>query len=259
MLKIGFCGAKGRMSNEIITLLKNYQNYEVYALWEDYNFVENEYIIYKDKKIYFNNSIDILKGSDIVIDFSHFSKQKTIQKFLFENKIKFICGTTNLDKSDFDNLKKLGDEVTVFYSPNMSFGINAIIYLLEGYLKLFKNYDLELVEEHHVHKKDAPSGTLKKILNKIKEVYPQKKEIYNRLDLNREKDLNEIGISVIRSGGIKGVHKIIFGNEYEIIEIKHEALDRKVFAYGVIEAIEFIKDKQKGFFTYEDLINEKIK
>lgn len=260
MIKVGICGAKGRMSEEIINLLKTKDDIIISGLWEDFkDFNKDEFIISKNEKIFFSKDIETLKNSDIIIDFSHPTKQKIIQEFIKKYpKVKLICGTTGLESEDYDILKKLGNNTVVFYSPNMSYGINSIINLIGEFLKLFKNYDIELLEAHHVNKKDAPSGTLKKIINKIKEFYPEKKEVYDRHNLLKEKNKDEIGISIIRSGGIKGIHQIIFGNEFEIIKIEHEALDRKVFAYGVLEVISFIKDKNKGFYTYDDLIKEKI-
>ncbi|MCX8058036.1 MAG: 4-hydroxy-tetrahydrodipicolinate reductase [Spirochaetes bacterium] len=260
MIKIGICGSKGRMSQEIINLLKNRDDLVINGLWEDFKNIEKEeYITINNEKVFYSKDINCLINSDIIIDFSHPSKQKAIYNFLNENNnIKLICGTTGLEEKDLENLKLLGNKTTIFYSPNMSYGLNSLIFLLDGFLKLYKDYDIELLETHHINKKDAPSGTLKKILSKIKEIYPNKKEVYDRHNLFKEKDINEIGISSIRSGGVKGIHQIIFGNEFEIIKIEHEALDRKVFANGVLEAINFIKDRKNGFFTYDDLIKFKI-
>ncbi|MEO0153747.1 MAG: dihydrodipicolinate reductase C-terminal domain-containing protein, partial [candidate division WOR-3 bacterium] len=151
---------------------------------------------------------------------------------------KYIIGTTGFSQEQLELIKELSKKTAVFLSYNFSYGLNVLLKIIPELYKRLLDYDIALYEIHHKQKKDKPSGTAKMILEKLKEV---------------NNNLN-VEIGSFRIGGVFGEHVLLFSNEGEVIEIKHKALSRKVFAIGVLKAIEFIKDKEIGFFTMSDLI-----
>jgi dihydrodipicolinate reductase len=144
-----------------------------------------------------------------------------------------VIGTTGLGESHFEMLRELSEIVPVVQSYNFSTGIAILKRLLKEYSQYFEDWDVAMVEVHHNQKKDAPSGTAKMLKSAI----------------NRD-----LPISSLRVGGVFGEHTVIFSNAGETIEITHRALSRKAFAIGVRNAALFVLNKQKGYFTYDDVL-----
>ena len=216
-MKIAIIGINGKMGKELANILKE-KNYDFFGITKEDNF-------------------EIYKKADILIEFTNREANIEHIKIVLNEPRKYIIGTTGFNEEDLEIIKKLSEKTAVFLSYNFSYGLNSILKLLPDLYKHLIDYDLAIYEIHHKFKKDKPSGTSKMILNKLKEV-------------NKNLDLT---IESFRLGGIFGEHVIIFANEGEVIEIKHKALNRKVFAIGVIKAIEFIKDKSVGLYSMEDL------
>lgn len=262
MIKVGFVGAKGKMNTQTINmLLESHQDkINIVGLYEPFkNISNNDYIVLNNhEKVFYSSDIKSLKSSDILVDFSHFSLTDKILDFANEFNKKLIIGTTNLNNDIIEKIKKYAENIAIFYSSNMSYGINALLKLLPEIVKIFQDYDIEIVEFHHNRKKDAPSGTAKTIAQKINGFFENKKDyLYDRTKIDRPRKKDEIGISTVRLGGISGIHSIYFGSEEEIIEIKHTALSRKVFSAGTIKAIYYLNNKRKGLFNYQDLLENK--
>lgn len=178
---------------------------------------------------------EIVDRPDVIIDFSNRSAlDKTIelcQKF----SCPLVIGTTALTSEDFDKLRELSNIVPVVQSYNFSQGIAILKSILESFGKYFSDWDGAIVEIHHNQKKDAPSGTAIMLKNSLS---------------------REIPISSLRIGGVFGEHVVIFSNAGEVIEIKHTALSRRAFSLGVRKAALFALEKNKGFYSYSDVLNE---
>jgi len=179
------------------------------------------------------NGRNLIKRPEVIIDFSNRSALSETIKDCREFKCGLVIGTTALTEADFELLHKLAEEVPVVQSYNFSPGINLLKLILRQFSPYMKNWDVEIVEKHHNRKKDAPSGTA----------------IMLQKELGREAKIHSL-----REGGIPGDHSIIFANDGEVLELSHRAISRKVFAIGAKEAANFVLKKEKGFFSYEEVI-----
>jgi len=242
--KIGIIGF-GKMG-QMIALQTETKKFEISCVFDIKNIdIKIGNFIGTKNKVKISNIIDLDKilgetTPDVVIDFSSTNACVENLKVVAKNKINVVIGTTGFSELQKDELKKIIREnnIGAVISPNMSVGVNIFWKIIEESGKMLKNYgfDVEIVEAHHANKKDAPSGTAKKMDEILK-------EIYNK----------EIQTHSIRLGTIPGTHKAIFAGYDEIIEIKHIAYSREIFANGALLASEFIKGK-KGTYSMQDVI-----
>ncbi|MEW5692281.1 MAG: 4-hydroxy-tetrahydrodipicolinate reductase [Candidatus Hydrogenedentota bacterium] len=200
----------------------------------------------------------VVKKSDCVVDFSTKDATKELIEIIDRTNIKAVIGTTGLDNKFIDRLKKIGEKTAVVQSPNMSIGVNLLFKIAPEIAKILgKGFDIEIVEAHHKHKIDAPSGTAKKIAENIASTLGKNINdvvVYGRDGIVGERKDNEIGIFAVRGGDIVGEHTIIFAGIGERIELIHRAQSRDTFAIGAIKALLFLKDKTKGFYTMMDVL-----
>jgi 4-hydroxy-tetrahydrodipicolinate reductase len=195
---------------------------------------------------------------DVVIDFSHPAAFDTVTGFCLMNNIPLVMATTGLSDAQISKLSTIAAESAVFHSANMSMGVNLVMELAKKAAAFTEGlFDIEILEKHHSNKIDAPSGTALAIAEAINEALDNPKEsIYDRTPRRQKRDVNEMGIHAIRGGTIVGEHTIIFAGNDEIIEIKHEALSRNIFAEGALKAAVFISSKTSGLYSMSDMIND---
>lgn len=221
-MKIGLTGAKGLVGTKIIKEIENCQDLELAYAYDRTN-----------------NNIDLLfSSSDVVIDFS----SKDLLPLLLDNAMKFkkplVIGTTGFSEHDFESMRIASHFVAIFYSANMSMGIALISKMLKSISAQLRDYDISISELHHRNKKDSPSGTslmLKKIL---------------------EENLaeNNVQVSSIRAGLNFCEHDISFISDSEIIEIKHNIIDRSVFAKSTLKIAKWIQNQPNGFYNFEHML-----
>lgn len=179
-----------------------------------------------------------IKKADVVIDFSQPEFLETVIRFAIEKKIPLVSGTTGLDSKKMNSLKRAAKKIPVLWAPNMSLGVQVVRHMLVTFNNL-KNYHFQIDDIHHLHKKDAPSGTA----------------LYLEKNLSRHIG-RKTNINSIREGEIFGVHRIIARGPEEKIVIEHEAFNRTVFARGALLCAKWIiKKKKKGFYSMEDVLN----
>lgn len=193
-----------------------------------------------------------LNNPDVVIEFSIPEAAYSNIKACLENKVPVICGTTGwLEKrAEIDQIA-LDNGTAFLYGSNFSLGVNLFFALNEKLADLMKNvdeYNVQLEEIHHIHKKDAPSGTAISIAEGIFKNNPK----FDAWKLE-ETQGNQLGIFAIREDEVPGTHSVYYRSEVDEIEIKHTAFNRNGFALGAVVAAEFIKDK-KGIFTMNDVL-----
>ncbi|WP_297418169.1 4-hydroxy-tetrahydrodipicolinate reductase [Clostridium sp.] len=184
---------------------------------------------------------------DVVVDFS--TPEATIKnsKIICQMGINLVVGTTGFSESEFKQIK---DTVTynktgMVYAPNITLGVNVLMILTKLASILLDNYDFQITEIHHKHKKDIPSATALKIVSEIEDGL-----VYLGKNISEEK----IPINSVRAGGVVGKHEVLIAGENDKITISHESFSRKVFAAGAIHAINFIKDKV-GFYEMSDVLS----
>ena len=252
MLKVAINGYLGTMGQVISEEIKKEKEIHLVA-GVDKKYIKND----KNSIKVYDNISDIKEEVDVIIDFSHPSSLDSILKFSSENNIALVIGTTGLENKHIEKIKNASDKIPIFYSANMSLGVNLLLSLVKKSAHVLgNNFDIEIIEKHHNKKIDAPSGTAYMIADSINETLNNSKNyVYNRHDKSVKRNKNEIGIHSIRGGTIVGEHTAIFAGPDEVIEISHSAASKKVFAQGALKAVKFIINKDNGLFDMNDLIN----
>lgn len=171
---------------------------------------------------------------ELMIDFSLPDVLSKTIEYIKTFNVPLIIGTTGLTKNQLENLKVISEKIPVVQSYNFSIGIQLLLRMIDAIKKDVDEWDIEIEETHHRFKKDKPSGTAIMIKNTIEK---------------------EIPISSLRLGNIPGIHTVQFGSLGEILKIEHQALSRRTFADGVLKSAYFIMQKQNGFYSFKDVIN----
>ncbi|GBF50622.1 dihydrodipicolinate reductase [Leptospira ryugenii] len=262
-IKIGLIGANGRMGKAIIQVLaaSNRSTLSASVVKKDSVFVGLDSGIHsglKENQILFHSDLaKACDASDILIDFSSHSAFTENLQTAAQYKKPIVIGTTGLTDVDRNLIKDLSMQIPIVFSPNMSIGVNLLFKLTEIAAKVLdEGFDIEVLDIHHRHKKDAPSGTaqhLKEILLKSLD-RNEKNVIYGRHGMYPERDSKEIAMHTMRAGEVIGDHTVYFLSAEERIEISHKAQDRKTFAVGAVKAAEFLKDKSKGLYNMFDVL-----
>lgn len=196
------------------------------------------------------NSIDEAKA-DVAIDFSNPERLLPLIKESFTTPL--VVATTGKKEEIVDTLKERAADAPVFFSANMSYGVHVLNNLLSSALAQLGDYDLELIERHHNKKVDAPSGTLVKLLDTALESRDGSYPVYDRSSVSEPRSKDEIGVSAIRGGTIVGTHDAIFAGHDEVIELRHTAQSKDIFANGAIVAAESLVKKENGFYDYNNI------
>lgn len=174
-----------------------------------------------------------------------------------KHKIPVVLCTTGLSEAQIAKVEEASRKVAVLRSANMSLGINTLMKLLKEAANIFApaGYDIEIVEKHHNQKVDAPSGTALALADSINEARNNEYEyVYDRSQVRKKRDKKELGISAVRGGTIVGEHEVIFAGVDEVIEFKHTAYSKSVFAKGAVEAGKYLAGKSAGLYNMSDVI-----
>ncbi len=252
MTNILLCGACGKMGHAVARTASASQNCRIVAGYDIKSAENSDFNIY--------TSLDeITESVDVIIDFSHPSLTEKILSFSAEKRIPAVICTTGLSNEQITNIKKAAQTVPLFFSANMSLGVNLLIDLAKKASKILEdNFDIEIIEKHHNQKIDSPSGTALAIADAISDTISYEPEYtYDRHSVRKKRDRHEIGIHSLRGGTIVGEHSIIFAGCDEVIELKHSATSKEVFAVGALKAAEFIKVLAPGLYSMSDLIDAK--
>lgn len=256
-------GAGGRMGKAIVQVLANSKKSELSAavVREGSVFLGFDSGIHagiKESHIPFTSNMDqAISTSDIIIDFSTHTGFQSNLEIAIQHKKPIVIGTTGLNDSDKGLIKSASESIPVVFSPNMSVGVNLLFKLTEIAAKvLADDFDVEVLDIHHRHKKDSPSGTAVHLKEVLLSSLSRKEEnvIYGRHGMYPERDKKEIAMHTMRAGEVVGEHTVFFFSPEERIEISHKAQDRKTFALGAVKAAEFLADKKKGLYNMFDVL-----
>ena len=195
------------------------------------------------------------KKCDVIIDFSHFSSISDILSYSVEHKTPVIIATTGHTEEQMTEITKASANIPILKTTNTSLGVSIVNEILSYATKLLKGFDIELIEKHHNRKIDAPSGTANTMLEIIRENLDRETELVYGREGHKKREPKEIGVHVIRAGNIVGEHSVLFSKGDEIIEIKHEALSRRIFADGAADAATKLINKKNGLYSMKDLLN----
>jgi len=195
--------------------------------------------------------------ADVIIDFSSPVNVRDMLDFAIDRGIGIVLCTTGFTKKDLELIEEASRLISILRSANMSMGINLITKLVKEAARVLavSGFDIEIVEKHHNKKVDAPSGTALALADAINDALNNSYEyVYDRTDIRAPRQKKEIGISAVRGGTIVGEHEIIFAGSDEVIEIKHTAYSKAIFAKGAIQAAKFLHGKPAGMYTMNDVI-----
>ena len=238
-------GAGGRLGQEVLKAAKS-AGHSVVAV--DKSGVSPEEVTYRDLAEYAG-------AADVVIDFSSHLATEELTSYVVKRDLPLVLATTGQTADEKEMIYRAAKEVPLFFSANMSFGVALLVSLVKKAASLLPDDDIEIVETHHNHKADAPSGTALMIANAISDTLGGREIVKGRNGIaKREK--GEIGISSIRIGSVVGKHEVLFGDGTETLTITHEAHDKALFASGALRAATFLMGKKAGLYDMQSLVEE---
>ena len=195
---------------------------------------------------------------DILIDFTHPDATTEHLDFCVEHNKKIVIGTTGCDAQLEQKIRDAGQKTAIVYAPNMSVGVNLCLKLLQtAAAVLGDSVDIEVIEAHHRHKVDAPSGTALKMGEVIASTLGRNLDdcaVYGRQGQTGARERKTIGFETIRAGDIVGEHTVLFADEGERIEITHKASSRMTFAQGALRASRWIEQQSTGVYSMQDIL-----
>ena len=246
-------GCNGKMGQTITGICASDPDIEIVAGIDTYDGIQNEYPVFASLK-------DCDVKADVVIDFSTAKAIDTLLDVCEERGVPVVLCTTGLSEEQLARLEQTYQKIGVLKSANMSLGINTLLELLKKAALVFApaGFDMEIVEKHHNQKLDAPSGTALALADSMNEALGNAYEYtYDRSKERKKRQTYEIGISAVRGGNIVGEHEVFFAGQDEVIEFKHTAYSKAVFAKGAVEAAKFMKGKSAGHYDMADVIAAK--
>lgn len=235
MIRLIINGGCGKMGRRIIDLAAAEDGVKVAAALECNNHPE---LGRKIEGVLVSDNPDIVKDADVVIDFSSPEAAMELLKVILRHKKACVIGTTGFNPEQVREITKAAASVPIVFSPNMSVGVNVLFRLVREAAGKLKDYDISIKEVHHVHKKDSPSGTAKKIA-----------EIAEKASNKKVKD-----IIAIREGEVIGEHEIVLESKLDKLVISHSAKTRDVLACGAIAAAKWVANKPAGLYDIQDVL-----
>jgi len=260
-LKISICvnAATGRMGQQIAHQINLSKETELASALCRPAHPYHEKIVRGSSNIqYSSDSSSAISLAQVVIDFSLPAVSLALLEKAVELKTPVLIGTTGFNSQQLDLITLASQQIPILIAPNTSIGVNATLSLLAQAAKMLgKDANIEIIEAHHKHKVDSPSGTALKMGEVICESIGsnlRETAVYNRTDSKAGRTDREIGFSVVRAGSIIGEHKVMFALENEIISIEHKAQSRQCFAEGAVKASTWLTDQENGLYSMQDFL-----
>ena len=253
MINVGIHGSTGRVGRLLIENLMKDTDAKPSVLHaiDDFGFATPRDAIITE------SVATLLTQSDVVIDFTISMGTQTLLEHALANPKPLVIGTTGLDEHQQNLLKEAATLMPILYSTNMSLGVAVLNRLVELASKSLSDFDIEIVEQHHRYKKDAPSGTaltLGEHAARGRGLNLDDVRVSGRNGLIGERTKDEIAIMALRGGDIVGRHTVGFYNDGEFIEMNHTATSRDTFAKGAIKAAKWITKQPNGLYTISDCL-----
>lgn len=248
-VRIFLNGCNGRMGKVITDICSQEQGITIVAGADANNTAVSSFPVY-------TSATDCKEDFDVIIDFSHVLALPTVMQLAENTKKPLVMCTTGLTEDNKKALHTLSGKTAVFYSANMSLGVNVLVSLVQKAAEiLYPGFDIEIIEAHHNQKLDAPSGTALMIADAVNETLDNQLEyVYDRHNDRQKRDAKELGLHSIRGGSIVGEHSVIFAGPEEVLTVSHSAQTRNVFARGAVAAARFMSGKSSGMYSMKDLI-----
>lgn len=252
MTNIILCGCSGRMGEAVSKLIDDRNDAKIVAG------VDVSTSAQVSGFPIFQSISEFTGKADVILDFSHHTALPSLLNYAIATSTPLVVCTTGHTEEELSLMKAASEKVAVFFSGNMSIGINLLIELCKKASEtLGTSFDVEIIEKHHNKKLDAPSGTALMLANAIKDTREQTEYVYDRQSVRRQRSPEEIGIHSVRGGTIVGEHEVIFAGNNEMITISHSAMSREIFAAGAVRAAAYLSGKPAGMYNMSNVINDK--
>ncbi len=235
-------GACGRMGRELIRLIGEQPRLELAAAVDA-----------RGDGMEVLDDLRAASAADVIIDFSHHSAVRGLLDAAEARGCPVVVATTGHDADERARIREASGRIPVFYSGNMSVGVAQLCRMARETARLFPEADIEIVEAHHVHKADAPSGTAKMLFEAVKEVRPGARMVCGRSGM-QPRTPEEVGVHSLRMGEVVGIHEVHICTASQTITLRHEAHSRALFAEGAICAAEFLIHQPAGLYDMKSLI-----
>ena len=249
MTRILLSGACGKMGHVIQNIVAGRDDCEIVAGVDKYNDNKCDFPVYA-------HISDVTEDVDVVIDFSNPALLDDLLNYGNSKNIALVIATTGFDDCQKKKIEEASKKSPIFFTYNLSMGINLLANLAKKAVNVLgDDFDVEIVEQHHNQKIDAPSGTALMLADAIAEEFdkPMKYE-YDRHSKREKRTKDEIGIHSVRGGTIVGEHEIIFAGRDEIITLSHSARSKEIFAVGAVNAAVYVAGKPAGLYDMSELI-----
>lgn len=250
MTRIIMVGCNGRMGQMISGIVAEDEQTQIVAGVDIVDNRDNGYPVFTDI-----DKCDV--EADVIIDFSSANEFEKRMDYAVRTNTPIVECSTGMSEEQIAYMNETAKKVAVLKSANMSLGVNLLIKMLkEAAQKLcVEGFDVEIVEQHHNKKVDAPSGTALALADSVNEAMDNQFEyVYDRSQVRQPRGKKELGISAVRGGTIVGDHEVIFAGNDEVITFKHTAYSRAVFAKGSVTAAKFLNGKAAGMYDMADVL-----
>ncbi len=253
MIKVGVFGANGRVGKLLLENLEESSNMILSSVY-----VRNKLNVLVDPTVLITTDLkSFLDACDLVIDFSLPDACEALLEAAMLTPKPLVIGTTGLNTHQLNLIKEATLKMPILYATNMSLGVALLNNLVEQAASALKGFDIEIVEMHHKHKKDAPSGTaltLGEHAARGRNLELDKVRVSGRDGNIGERSKDEIAVMALRGGDIVGRHTVGFYNDGEFIELNHTATSRSTFSKGALSAGEWLVDKEPGLYSIKDYL-----
>jgi 4-hydroxy-tetrahydrodipicolinate reductase len=200
----------------------------------------------------------VLHGADVLIDFTRPEPSMAYLAACERAGVKLVLGTTGFSPEQKKLIETTAQKIAIVFAPNMSVGVTLLINLVQAAAKVLADgYDVEIIEAHHRHKVDAPSGTALRLGEAVAEALGrdlQSCAVYGREGVTGERDANTIGFATVRGGDVVGDHTVLFAGIGERVELTHKASSRATFALGALRAAKYLADRKTGLYDMQDVL-----
>jgi 4-hydroxy-tetrahydrodipicolinate reductase len=201
----------------------------------------------------------VLKNGSVLIDFTRPEASMEYLAACRQQGCKLVLGTTGFSAAQKQTIAEAAKDIAIVFAPNMSVGVNLLINLVQSAAKvLAEGYDIEIIEAHHRHKVDAPSGTALRLGEAAAAALGRdlaECAVYGREGITGERDPSTIGFATVRGGDVVGDHTVLFAGIGERVELTHKASSRATFAMGALRAAKFLAGKQNGLYDMQDVLS----
>lgn len=206
-----------------------------------------------------DDAASALDGADVLIDFTRPEASLRYLGMCLQKGVKLVIGTTGFSTDEKALIEAASKKISIVFAPNMSVGVTLLINLVQAAAKVLNSgYDIEVIEAHHRHKVDAPSGTALRLGQAAADALGRDLDacaVYGREGVTGERDESTIGFATVRGGDVVGDHTVLFAGIGERVELTHKASSRATFALGALRAGKFLKDKTTGLYDMQDVLN----